>query len=96
MRNIGSKTLKNCWKLQVVNQNNIIFENEYKTLKEVALECGKSYNQIVELSSGRKKQPSGRFDTQYNLIKMSGKLNSVADEVIESEEEEEQSVEGAE
>ena len=81
MRNKGSKTNKNCWKLEVINQNNIIFEGEYKTLQEIAMECGKSYNQVVEMSSNRKKQPSGRFDTTYKLLKMVGKLNKDEEEV---------------
>tara|TARA_R100000231_G_scaffold94253_1_gene70766 strand:+ start:1317 stop:1622 length:306 start_codon:yes stop_codon:yes gene_type:complete len=73
MRSKGSKTNINCWKLEVYNQNNIIFENEYKTLNEIANEIGFTYNQVVEISSGRKKQPTGRFDTSYKFIKLNKK-----------------------
>ena len=73
MRLKGSKTTINCWRLEVYNQNNIIFENEYRTLNEIANEIGFSYNQVVEISSGRKKQPSGRFDTTYKFIKLNKK-----------------------
>ena len=91
MRSKGSKTNIKCWKLEVVNQNNIIYENEYSTLNEVANELGLTYNQIVELSSGRKKQPSGRFDTYYRFIKLNKpaeKLNN--DEETSKEDEAEQ------
>ena len=55
MRKTGSKTLSKCWKLEVMNQNASLFTGEYSTLKEISNELGMSYNQIVELSSGRKK-----------------------------------------
>ena len=93
MRKKGSNTDKNCWKLKVINQNQVIFGGEYKTLREVANECGFTYNQIVEISSGRKKQKLGRFDTKYELIKIVGKLNNTEEEpkeeseVLSSEEE---------
>jgi hypothetical protein len=83
MRSKGSKTQSICWKLEVVNQNEIIFTKDYCTLKEVANEIGMTYNQVVELSSGRKKQPKGRFDTNYRFIKLSGKLNENPQEVKE-------------
>ena len=75
MRRKGCSTSKECWNLKVINQNEIIFERNYKTLKEVANECGMTYNQVVEISTGRKKQKLGRFDTQYQLTKLSEKLN---------------------
>mgnify|MGYP003111900785 CR=1 FL=1 len=90
MRRKGSTTDKNCWKLNVLNQNEIIFSGEYKTLKEIANECGFTYNQVVEISSGRKKQKLGRFDTKYELIKMSGKLNKEEEEPKEQTESEEE------
>ena len=82
MRVKGSKTNVNCWKIEVVNQNNIIFEGEYTTLKAVANELGFSYNQVVEISSGRKKQSKGRFDTFYKFIKIN-KKDCLEEEVLE-------------
>mgnify|MGYP003645913644 CR=1 FL=1 len=73
MRNKGSITIALCWKLEVINQNEIIFTKEYTTLKEIANELGMTYNQVVEMSSGRKKPLMGRFDTTYKFIKISGK-----------------------
>ncbi len=90
MRSKGSKTNIKCWKLEVVNQNNIIYEGEYKTLYEVANELGFTYHQVVELSSGRKKQPSGRFDTNYRFIKINKKIcaEKLNEEVEETKDEE--------
>lgn len=85
MRKKGSNTKVNCWKCEVVNQNEVIYHNEYKTLSEVANDLGLSYSQITEISSNRKKQPSGRFDTNYILtrIKPAEKLNENDDELKE-------------
>lgn len=90
MRSKGSKTNIKCWKLEVVNQNNIIYEGEYRTLNEIANELGFTYHQIVELSSGRKKQPSGRFDTTYRFIKINKKecAEKLNDDVEETKDEE--------
>ena len=85
MRTKGSKTNKNCWNCKVLTNSEgaILFDGDFKTLKEVSEELGLSYNQVVELSSGRKKQPKGRFDTNYRFIKLSGKLNENPQEVKE-------------
>ena len=87
MRKTGSKTLSKCWKLEVMNQNASLFTGEYSTLKEISNELGMSYNQIVELSSGRKKQPKGRYDTSYKFTKLKkgDKLND-DEEIIQEEE----------
>jgi len=100
MRSKGSKTEVLCWRLEVVNQNEIIYTNEYKTLNEVATELGITYNQVVEMSSGRKKQLKGRFDTTYRFIKInkkkcqevSEKLNTETSELKEHPEGEEEKV----
>ena len=88
MRSKGSKTNVKCWKLEVINQNNIIYENEYSTLNEISNELGMTYNQIVELSSGRKKQPGGRFDTSYRFIKLNKKAEKLNQDVEENKDEE--------
>ena len=84
MRTKGSKTKVDCWNLKVHNCDNCIYEKDYKTLKEMASDCGFTYNQMVEMSSGRKKIKCGRFDTKYEINKMSGKLNSNPPDIQEA------------
>ena len=90
MRKKGDATKINCWKCEVMNQNDVIYHNEYKTLSEVANDLGLSYSHITEISAGRRKQPSGRFDTTYILsrIKIAEKLNKDDEEVQENNMEE--------
>jgi hypothetical protein len=88
MRKKGSNTQKICWRCEVVNQNQILFSGEFATLKQIAHELGLSYSQVVELSSGRKKDNKGRYDTNYRLTKLSEKLNNEEVEVVESSDEE--------
>ena len=78
MRKKGSNTLKLCWDCEVHNQNETIFKGQFATLKEIANELGLSYSQVVELSSGRKKDNKGRYDTNYRFkrINSAGKLNN--------------------
>lgn len=79
MRTKGSKTNKNCWNCKVLSHKEgaILFDGDFKTLKEVSEELGLSYNQVVELSSGRKKQPSGKYDTNYKIEKIKSQLPEV-------------------
>ena len=69
MRKKGSTTKIDCWGLKVNNCGNCIHEGKYKTLKDMASELGFTYNQMVEMSSGRKKVKNGKFDTTYEIIK---------------------------
>ena len=87
MRKKGSITKIKCWRIDVVNQNENIYSNEYSTLKEASLDLGLTYNQIVEMSSNRKKKLKGRFDTNYNFIKINKKECEEEIEVLSSEEE---------
>ena len=81
MRKEGCITKAKCWNIQVINQQIPIFSGEYATLKDIAKELDISYNQVVELSSGRKRQGRGRFDTTYIFTKISSKkLNSISPE----------------
>ena len=83
MRKKGSITKAKCWRCDVINQNEVIFSGEYSTLKEIANELGLTYSQILEIYSNRKKQPSGRYDTNYVLTKLSAeKLNIEEEEDI--------------
>ena len=83
MRKKGSNTLKLCWECEVLNQNETIFKGQFATLKEIANELGLSYSQVVELSSGRKKDNKGRYDTNYRLKRINNsaeKLNNETEE----------------
>ena len=83
MRKKGSNTLKLCWDCEVHNQNETIFKGQFATLKEIANELGLSYSQVVELSSGRKKDNKGRYDTNYRLKRINNsaeKLNNETEE----------------
>ena len=73
MRKAGDKTKKECWNIKVVNQEVILFEKNYPSLKFVAPDLGFTYNRVVELSIGRKKQGSGIYDTQYIFTKINKK-----------------------
>ena len=79
MRKKGSATLKKCWKCEVLNQNETIYHNEYATLKQIANDLGLSYSQVVELSSGRKKDNKGRYDTNYRFTR----INNTAEKLNE-------------
>ena len=70
MRKIGDLTQKICWKLEISVNDNIVFENEYSTLKDIAQELGYSYNVVSEMVMGRKKNKKGRYDTQYSIKKL--------------------------
>ena len=70
MRKIGDITQKICWKLQIVVNDNIIYEQKYSTLKDIAEELGYSYNIVSEMVMGRKKNRKGKYDTQYSIKKL--------------------------
>ena len=91
MRKKGCSTKVDCWDLKVHNCDKCIHQQKYKTLKDMADDLGYSYNQMVEMSSGRKKKGKGKYDTQYEIIKLSGKLNK-DDEIIPEVQEEVQDV----
>tara|TARA_R100001143_G_C3316159_1_gene112527 strand:- start:217 stop:516 length:300 start_codon:yes stop_codon:yes gene_type:complete len=87
MRKKGSQTKINCWNCKVVNNGNTLFDEEFKTLRDVAEELGMTYNQVVEISSGRKKKSNGKYDTQYEIekIKKAEKLNKMDLELKEED-----------
>ena len=70
MRKSGAKTEKLCWNLKVVNNENVIFEKDYPTLKNVGEDLGFKYNRVVELATGRKKQQEGIYDSKYIFTKI--------------------------
>ena len=79
MRKKGSTTLKLCWKCEVINQNEIVYENQYATLKQIANDLGLSYSQVVELSSGRKKDNKRRYDTNYRFTRINKNDEDIQD-----------------
>ena len=71
MRKIGDITQKICWKLQIVVNDDIIYEQKYSTLNDIANELGYSYNVVSEMVMGRKKNRQGKYDAQYSIKKLS-------------------------
>jgi len=70
MRKSGASTRKECWNLKIVNNNNVLFDKNYPSLKVIGEDIGYKYNRVVELSIGRKKQQSGIYDSQYIFTKI--------------------------
>lgn len=70
MRKNGSETKKLCWNLKILNNENVIFEKDYTTLKSMPEDLGITYNRVVELSTGRKKQNGGKYDSVYVFTKI--------------------------
>ena len=73
MRKAGAKTEKICWNLKVVNNENILFEKDYPSLKVIGEDLGFKYNRVVELATGRKKQNEGKYDSKYIFTKLNNK-----------------------
>ena len=73
MRNNGDKTKKECWNLKIVNNDAVLFDKNYTSLKVFGEDIGYKYNRVVELSIGRKKQASGKYDSQYIFTKLNKK-----------------------
>ena len=74
MRKSGASTKKECWNLKIVNNNNVLFDKNYPSLKLIGEDIGYKYNRVVELSIGRKKQQSGVYDSQYIFTKINNKV----------------------
>lgn len=73
MRNNGDKTKKECWNLKILNNDAVLFDKNYPSLKVIGEDIGYKYNRVVELSIGRKKQASGKYDSQYIFTKLNKK-----------------------
>ena len=62
MRTKGAKTNKKCWKVFIKQNDNILHDKEYTTLKEASEDLGLTYSQICELGpNGRCKKKSLNF-----------------------------------
>lgn len=70
MRKSGDYTKKECWKLIVSVNDNIIKEQRYRTLKDISTDLGVSYNVISEMALGRKKNKKGTYEPQYTFRKL--------------------------
>lgn len=70
MRKNGAKTNKICWNLKVLNNGNILFEKNYPSLMNIGEDLGFKYNRVVEMATGRKKQATGIYDSQYIFTKL--------------------------
>ena len=70
MRKEGSITNKLCWNLKIMMNDNIVFEKDYTTLKSMPEDLGLTYNRVVELATGRKKQNGGKYDSVYVFTKI--------------------------
>jgi len=70
MRKEGSSTKKICWNLKIKNNDTIIYDKDYTTLKSMPVDLGITYNRVVELSTGRKKQKGGKYDSVYFFTKI--------------------------
>tara|TARA_R110000868_G_scaffold184747_2_gene426392 strand:- start:156 stop:509 length:354 start_codon:yes stop_codon:yes gene_type:complete len=56
-RTKGSKTKKKCWRIKVVQGDEIVYQKEYTTLQEASLDLDMSYCQLFELApNGRSKK----------------------------------------
>ena len=65
MRTIGATTNKICWELIIKCDDNIVFYENFKTLKDIAKHLNITYNVVSEMAMGRKKIRTGKYDTQY-------------------------------
>ena len=62
MRTKGAKTNKKCWKVFIKQNDTILHDKEYTTLKEASEDLGLTYSQICELGpNGRCKKKSLNF-----------------------------------
>ena len=73
MRKSGAKTEKLCWNLKVINNENILLDKDYPSLKVIGDDLGFKYNRVVELATGRKKQNEGLYDSKYIFTKLNKK-----------------------
>tara|TARA_R110002096_G_scaffold396510_1_gene592396 strand:+ start:224 stop:556 length:333 start_codon:yes stop_codon:yes gene_type:complete len=62
MRTKGAKTNKKCWNVFIKQNDTILHDKEYTTLKEASEDLGLTYSQICELGpNGRCKKKSLNF-----------------------------------
>jgi len=70
MRTKGAITKKECFNCKVICNGEILQDRNYITLKDVAKDLGMTYNQVVEITRGRKKIGKGKYDVKYDISKI--------------------------
>ena len=78
MRTHGAETKINCWKVKVIANNVVLLNNEYPSLRKIGEALGLSRNIINEIVNNRRKQRSGKFDTQYIITKLEPEPENLA------------------
>ena len=92
MRKTGATTSKICWNLKVLNNDTILFEKEYPSLKMIGDDIGFKYNRVVELATGRKKQQTGTYDSVYVFTKLNKTFSCMPEDALPDEVEEKEEV----
>lgn len=70
MRKSGDLTNKYCWNLKIIINDEVIFYNKFKTLKDISTELELSYNVVSEMALGRKKNKKGKYEPHYEFIRL--------------------------
>ena len=83
MRKSGASTRKKCWKLIIHNyKKELLLSKDYSTLSDISEELGFSYNVVNDIFNGRKRPSKGRYDTQYQIIKLNGDVELIEPVII--------------
>ena len=80
MRTKGANTKKLCYNLKIEINDEVIKNKDFTTLKEIADDCGFTYNRVVEMMRGRKKQLSGKYEPKYYINKIEEKNDDIIEE----------------
>ena len=86
MRTKGAKTSKDCWNCEAFCNSARILNRQFKTLQDIANELDLTYNQVVEISNGRKKQTQGKYGTQYYISKINPLETDTTETLFNNEE----------
>ena len=77
MRTHGAKTKIDCWTCEVRVNNSEVFKQDFPTLSSIGQELGLSRNIVNEIVNNRRKQRSGKYDTQYIIKKKEDDVESL-------------------
>tara|TARA_R110000824_G_scaffold250374_3_gene439169 strand:+ start:165 stop:455 length:291 start_codon:yes stop_codon:yes gene_type:complete len=69
-RKKGATTKKDCFNLKIVFKDEVIFNEDFKTLKNIADELSFTYNRVIEMTRGRKKELNGKYEPKYIIGKI--------------------------
>tara|TARA_R110000764_G_C10713212_1_gene346980 strand:+ start:43 stop:261 length:219 start_codon:yes stop_codon:yes gene_type:complete len=62
---------KLCWKVVVSVEDTILHKDEYISLRDIAEELNLTYNQVADISAGRKKINKFKYQPKVEIIKIS-------------------------